>query len=408
MDAANTTYYNSLNNFCIVGINFRKSDMNVRGKFSITPDQSVVLLNQAAANKVPGCLVLSTCNRTEIYGLSPEPKVLVEMFCNNTDSTREDFLEQSYTYSGIGAIEHLFKVASGLDSQIIGDYEILSQLKHSAKVAKECGSLNSFMERAINYALQVSKEIKTKTKLSSGTVSVSYAAIEIIKEKIKVFSDKKILLVGTGKFGNHIAQNLEDYLPGAVISFANRTNEKSLQLARQYGAEFISYENLPSAANEADVIIVSSAAKNYTITPSFFNSGKPHLILDLSVPQNVDPAVKNISGITLLNVDEVSHILDKTIADRQAEVPKALDIIHETLASLEDWHRQQFNNPLLRIVKSQLFQISEMYFSENNDDEKIHKVVSALAIRLKEKDNKGCQALLALNSYLQMNYEKAS
>lgn len=408
MDASNTTYNHSLNSFCIVGINFRKSNMNVRNKFSITPDQAIVLLNQAAANKIPGCLVLSTCNRTEIYGISTEPQVLVEMFCANTDTTREDFVEQSYTFSGIGAIEHLFKVASGLDSQIIGDYEILSQLKHSAKIAKECGSFNSFMERAVNYALQVSKEIKTKTKLSSGIVSVSYAAIEIIKEKIKDFTDKKILLVGTGKFGNHIAQNLEDYLPGATISFANRTNEKALELAKQYGAEFISYEDLPSAANDADVIIVSSAAKNYTILPSFFNTGKSHLILDLSVPQNVDPAVKNIPGVNLLNVDEVSQILDKTIADRQAEVPKALGIIHETLGSLEEWHRQQFNSPLLRIVKSQLFQISEIYFSENNDYEKIHKVVSALAIRLKEKNNKGCQALLALNSYLQMNYEKAS
>jgi len=130
--------------------------------------------------------------------------------------------------------------------------------------------------------------------------------------------------------------------------------------------------------------------------------------LDLSVPQNVDPDVKNITGITLLNVDEVSQILDKTIADRQAEVPKALEIIHETLDSLEDWHRQQFNNPLLRIIKSQLFQLSEIYFGENHDDEKIHKVVSALAVQLKEKNNKGCLALLALNSYLQMNYEKAS
>ena len=230
----------------------------------------------------------------------------------------------------------------------------------------------------------------------------------IIKEKIKDLTNKKILLVGTGKFGNHIAHNLEDYLPGAIIYFANRTDQKALELANQYGAHFISYENLPSAANEADVIIVSSAAINYTILPSFFNSGKSHLILDLSVPQNVDPAVKSITGITLLNVDEVSRILDKNIADRQAEVPKAIGIINETLGSLEDWHRQQHNNPLLRIVKSQLFQIHETYFGENHDDEKIHKVVSALAVKLKEKNNKGCQALLALNSYLQMNYEKAS
>jgi glutamyl-tRNA reductase len=405
MSIQDNTYNRSLNHFCIAGINYRKSDTNIRSKFSLTPEQSVILLKQSALNKITGCLALSTCNRTELYGISNDPNELAQLLCDNTENSLDDFIKQGYIYRGIPAIEHLFKVASGLDSQIIGDYEILSQLKHSAKIAKECGSFNSFMERAINYALQVSKEIKTKTKLSSGTVSVSYAAIEIIKEKIKDLNNKRVLLVGTGKFGNHIAQNLQDYLPGAVISFANRTNEKASELAKQYGAEFISYENLPSAANESDVIIVSSAAKNYTILPSFFNPGKSHLLLDLSVPQNIDPDVKNISGITLLNVDEVSQILDKTIALRQAEVPKALKIIDETLNSLESWHQQQFNNPFLRIVKSKLFELNEVYFSENNNLEKVHKTMSALAIQLKHENNKGCQCISALNSYLEMNYE---
>ncbi|HEU5364471.1 MAG TPA: glutamyl-tRNA reductase [Hanamia sp.] len=405
MDVAYTTYNNSLNSFCIVGINFRKSNMTVRNKFSITTDRSVVLLKQAATKKVPGCLVLSTCNRTEIYGLSPDPQALVELLCDNTNSTRKDFLEHSYTYNGINAIEHLFKVASGLDSQIVGDYEILSQLKQSARIAKENGCINSFMERAINYALQVSKEIKTKTKLSSGIVSVSYAAIEIIKEKTEDLSDKKILLVGTGKFGNHIAKNLKDYLPGTHISFINRTNEKAFELAELYNSEFIPYKDLSDACNDADIIIASSGAGSYTIHPSFFVTRKTRLILDLAVPQNVDPEVKNIPGTTLLNVDEVSRILDKTISLRQAEIPKALEIIDDTLGSLEKWHRQQFNNPILVKVKSQLFQLNETYFNELNGD-KIHKTIAALAIQLKHKNNKGCLCINALNSYLQMNYEK--
>ena len=121
----------------------------------------------------------------------------------------------------------MFKVAAGLDSQIIGDYEILSQIKLAAKVAKENSCLNSFMERVINYALQFSKEIKTKTNLSSGTVSVSYAAIEIIKERIADISTKKILLVGAGKFGNHIAKNLKNYLSGSSLFFTNRTDKKA-------------------------------------------------------------------------------------------------------------------------------------------------------------------------------------
>lgn len=379
--------------------------MSIRGKFSLSSEQSLLLLKQAVTKKISGCLVLSTCNRTEVYGLSDDPDELIDMFCSNTNSTTKDFLIHGYTYRGLKAIEHLFKVASGLDSQIIGDYEILSQLKQSAQIAKENGCVNSFMERAINYSLQVSKEIKTKTKLSTGTVSVSYAAIEIIKEKIADLRNKKILLVGTGKFGNHIAKNLQNYLPGAHILFTNRTREKAIELADLYHGKFIPYEDLANASNDADIIITSSSATSYTIHPHFFLPGKLRLILDLSVPQNVDPAVKQIQGITLLNVDEVSTILDKTISKRKAEIPKALKIINDTLNSLETWHRQQSNNPSLIKVKSQLYKINEIYFKAGSNEEQIHKTVSSLAIQLKHKNNKGCQCINALNSYLQMNYE---
>lgn len=395
-----STYHGSLNSFCIVGINYRKSDMNVRGKFSLSSEQSVECLRQSIVDKIAGSMVLSTCNRTEIYGITNEPNELAAMLCKSTGNSMKDFLAQAYVYRGLPAIEHLFRVASGLDSQIIGDYEILSQLKLSAKTAKEEGCLNSFMERAINYALQVSKEIKTKTKLSSGTVSVAYAAIDIIKEKYPDLTGKKILLVGTGKFGNQVANNITDYLGAADISFTNRTDEKALKMADLHDATFVPYKNLSVSCNDADIIIVNTTSKSYTVSPSFFTDEKSRLILDLSVPQNVDPAIKNISTITLLNVDEVSHKLDKTIALRQAEVPKALEIIDETLNSLEGWHRQQFNNPLLRMVKSQLFQLNETYFTENNNPEKIHKTVSSLALQLKEKNNKGCQCISAINSYL--------
>ncbi|HXR83447.1 MAG TPA: glutamyl-tRNA reductase [Hanamia sp.] len=401
MDILNTSYNNSLNSFCIVGINYRKSDMSIRGKFSLSSAQIVELLEESLAKKITGCLALSTCNRTEVYGICNDPKVFAEMLSHHANSSTEEFLEHGYIHHGIHAIEHLFKVASGLDSQIIGDYEILSQLKQSAKVAKEIGCINNFMERAINYALQVSKEIKTKTKLSSGTVSVSYAAIELIKEKIADLSDKKILLIGTGKFGNHIAKNMKDYLPVSNTFFTNRTDEKAIELAELFNGKFIPYSRLASSCDDADIILVSSASSSYSVLTEFFTTNKSRLILDLSVPQNVHPDVKNVAGTTVLNVDEVSMILNKTISLRQAEIPKALKIIDETLSSLEEWHRQQFNNPLLRMVKSQLFELSKVYHKDEDDDEKIHKTVSSLALKLKEKDNRGCLCLNALSNYLQ-------
>src|SRR5688572_17785954 len=184
--------HHNLSHFYIAGINYRKSDVNVRGKFSLSPEQCEHLLRETILRQIPGAFVLSTCNRTEIYGISNQPRELIELLCMHTQGTVQDFIDHGYTFQGLAAVEHLFKVSAGLDSQIIGDYEILSQLKRAAKVARQQGCINSFMERVINYALQASKEIKSKTELSAGTVSVSYAAIEIIKEKIPQHSNKKI------------------------------------------------------------------------------------------------------------------------------------------------------------------------------------------------------------------------
>jgi glutamyl-tRNA reductase len=395
--------HNFLNSFCIAGINYRKSDISIRGKFSVLPEHSILLLQQAVAKKFPGCMVLSTCNRTEIYGMCDHPHELIEMLCIHTHGNMKEFIEHGYQYQGLSTIEHLFKVAAGLDSQIIGDFEILSQLKQAAKLAKDHNCLNSFMERVINYALQASKEIKTTTKLSSGTVSVSYAAIEIIKEKIADLSNKKILLVGAGKFGHHIGNNLKNYLPHSSLFFTNRTDKKALKLAMECGAEFVPYKHLALAADAADIIIVSSAAENYTIHPSFFTTGKSRLILDLSVPQNVNPAIKSTKGICLLNVDEISVILDKTISLRQAEIPKAMSVINTTIDSLLEWYHKQSNNPLLRKVKTQLYELSEIHFTNQFREEKIHKAVSSLAIQLHNQNNKGCQCINALSTYLHMN-----
>lgn len=403
MASSNTSFNNPFNNFCIAGVNYHKSDMSIRSKFSLSESQTLLFLNEAKLNGFPGCLVLSTCNRTEIYSICPNPQKLIGMICSSTQTTMNDFLEYGYIYQDISAVEHLFNVAAGLDSQIIGDYEILAQLKQATNLARQRGCINTLMERVINFALQASKEIKTKIKLSSGIVSVSFAAIEIIKEKIKDLSDKKFLLVGVGKFGKNVAKNIKSYLPESGICFSNRTDEKARALADIYEADFIPYENLSSACNDADIIIVSSAAKSYTILPAFFTTDKPRLILDLSVPLNADPLVKSLPGVTLLNVDEVSVILNKTISMRQAEVPGALRIINETLDELITWFNNQLNNSFLRTVKSQLFQLNEIYFIENSRVEKVNQVVSSLAIQLKRKTNKGCQCINALNSYLQMD-----
>ena len=387
-----------LQTFSIAGINYRKSDVIIRGKFSLTTEQCDQLLQEVIKKNIPGAFVLSTCNRTEIYGLA-SPKELIELLCMHTQGRIKDFIEYGYTYQGSEAIEHLFKMAAGIDSQIIGDYEILSQLKMSAKFAKQHNCLNNFLERVINFAIESSKRIKTETQLSLGTVSVSYAAIEIIKEKIPDLANKKILVVGTGKMGHNVAVNLKTYLPESTLIFCNRTDEKASSLAEKCKADFIAYKNLPANTNDADVVIVSTSAETYIILSSFFTTEKPRLILDLSIPQNVDPIIKNINGMDLMNVDEISVTLNKTIDKRKAEIPKALQIIDETIDELKEWYAMQANNPVLRKIKSHLNELAGEKNSVNKK-ERIHKTVSFLALQLKKENNRGCQYIHALNNHL--------
>lgn len=395
-----STHQDFLPDFCIAGINYRKSDVIVRGKFSLTTEQCELLLHEVVKKHIPGAFVLSTCNRTEIYGISSSPQELIELLCLHTQGRIKDFVEYGYTHRGLLAVDHLFKMAAGIDSQIIGDHEILSQLKMAVKFAKDHNCINNFLERIINFAIESSKRIKTETKLSSGTVSVSYAAIEIIKAKIPELINKKILLVGTGKIGNNIAGNIKTYLPECNLLFCNRTDEKAAELAKKCNTRFIPFADLSNAANEADVIIVSTSSETYTVLPSFFTNEKERLVLDLSIPQNVDPAVKNFPGIELMNVDEISSILNQTIDKRRTELPKALRIINETSNELQEWYALQANNPVLRKMKSHLNELAVEKTPVNK--EKIHKTVSTLAKQLKKENNKGCQYIHALNNHLEL------
>ena len=395
-----------LSHFAVAGINYRKSDVDMRGKFFVTPEQSIQILKEAS-KRFQGCFILSTCNRTEIYGITNDPCQLVDLLCRHIEGTPSDFMEYGYIEQGTSAVEHFFKVTAGLDSQIIGDYEILSQVKRSAQNSRENGCLSGFMEKIVNFSLQASKSIKTNTKLSSGTVSVSYAAIEIIKSKIKVLDGKKILVVGTGKFGHHVGKNLKKYLPGCSLYFCNRTDEKAYNLAVECTADFIPYDQLSVVVDKADIIVVSSAADSFTVIPSFFTSSKPRLILDLSIPQNVDPGVKEIDGVDLLNVDEISRMLEQTVSARNAEVPKALSIIDDTLQQVISWSGLQSNNRILRTIKSQLHTLAEKESSALVNQEQIQKTVSSLAMQLRSNNNKGCQCIHAINNYLQFNYEAA-
>ena len=315
---------NSPRKFYNVGLSYKKADVQTRGKFSISKENQVLLLQDAKAQGIDGIFVLSTCNRTEITGFADHPFQLIKLLCQYSHGTVDEFVKVSNVYKSTDAIEHVFKLATGLSSQILGDYEIVGQLKQSFKVAKEQGTVNSYLERLINLVIQASKRVKNKTKLSSGTTSVSYAAIQYIIENIQESDSKNILVYGLGKMGKYTCKNLSEYTNNKNVCLVNRTDSKAKDFAAAHdGIRYAPFTTLSDEIAKADILIVSTGASEPTVTFKHVAEGKELLILDLSMPKNVSEELNNRKEITLVDVDELSAITDKTLEIRKNEIPKA-------------------------------------------------------------------------------------
>ena len=399
-----------LSRFFLCGISHRNTNAATRSVFHISDEEKDLILQTAKALGIRSIFILNTCNRTELYAYVADATVLHNLFieCKKLDTAF--FAENSYTKAGKDALKHLFEVAAGLDSQILGDFEILSQLKQAVAYSQKQDLIGPIMDRTLNFALQASKKIKTHTSLSTGTTSVSFAAIEWLKQNTNV-SGKKIALVGLGKFGSLIGKNLKHYFPKSSITVCNRTNEKAFAFADTNKVEAALYENLPTLVNEADVVIVSTQAEDPTILPQFITTDKPRIFIDLSIPSNVHHCIKYMPLQQLVNVDDISIILNNTIAKRLKELPAAQKIIRDTKADFILWLGTHSHAPLVKDVRDKLFALSkpthvcemadamEYNFISPQDEYTINKTISRLAVNLKNTNEKGCQFIDAYNHF---------
>jgi glutamyl-tRNA reductase len=399
-----------ISGFYIVGINYKKTDAAIRGQFAISNEQYERLLALAPSYSLSELFVLSTCNRTEIYGFADNARQLADLLCTGTTGNQDDFLEMAYIKKGADAIEHLFFVSAGIDSQILGDYEIVGQIKQAVKFAREHNFVGPFLERMVNCVLQSSKAVKNQTELSGGTVSVSFAAIHYIRERFATLTDKKILLIGIGKIGRNTCRNMVDYLGTRSITLMNRTEKRAAELAAETGVGHASLDRLTEYASEADIILVATNAEHPTLLRRHLEGSGPKLIIDLSIPCNVDESVAGLAGVTLVNVDELSKIKDETLQKREAEVPKAKTIITEHISELMEWHAMRKHVPVLKAVKTKLKELhaSELFIRLNGEtipsvdeaDEQIQRVINGMAIRMRQRNQGGCHYIQAINEYI--------
>ncbi len=393
--------------FFIAGINYKKSDVSVRGLFAINSDQYANILQKAGQLGLNEFFILSTCNRTEIYGFAPSVELLMELLCSETVGDAATFKASAYIKSGGNAINHVFNVGAGLDSQILGDYEIVGQLKTAVKFAKEEGFVGAFTERLINSVLQASKQVKNHTELSGGTVSVSFAAVQYIRNHVENVQNKNILLLGVGKIGRNTCKNLVDYLETTNITLINRSPEKAKALASELGLRSASIENIDEEIAKADIILAATNSVEPIILKSHLEAGKQKLIIDLSIPYNVEISATELPNVHLVNVDELSKLKDETLKMREAEVPKAKVIIAELMAEFNEWCEMRKYAPMLKELKVKLKQLYTHPLYTNNShtcsktlDVKIQKLVNETAGKVRVENQRGCQYIAALNDFI--------
>ncbi len=406
--------------FYALGLSYKKADAVIRGKFSLDTKAKSTLLIQAEAEGIEALIITSTCNRTEIYGFAQHPYQLIKLLCENSKGTVEEFQEVAYIYKNQEAINHMFRVGTGLDSQILGDFEIISQIKIAFNESKSSGLVNSFMERLVNSVIQASKRIKTETDISSGATSVSFASVQYIIRNVQYISNKNILLFGTGKIGRNTCENLVKHTKHEQITLINRTKDKAERLAQKLDVIVKDYADLQLELQKADVVVVATGAQNPTIDKTILNLKKPLLILDLSIPKNVHENVKDIEGVTLIHLDHLSQMTDETLENRKLHIPAAVAIIDEIKEEFIAWTKNRKFAPTIHALKEKLNLIKEVELNfqrkklSNFDEEQaelisnriIQKITNHFVNHLKEGESMD-EGIEWIEKVFQLEHEKS-
>lgn len=353
--------------FYAIGLSYKKADAEIRGRFSIDDTAKQNILIQAKKDGIPSLAVISTCNRTELYGFAQHPYQLIKLLCEYSNGSVEEFEEVAYIYKNHDAISHLFSVGTGLDSQILGDFEIISQIRNAFRESKKHDLVNPFMERLVNAVIQSSKRIKNETKISSGATSVSFAAVQYIMNQVSDISEKNILLFGTGKIGRNTCENLIKHTKNDHIILINRTKETAEKVAGKFNLVVKDYADIQSEIAQTDVLIVATGAQQPTISKDLLFLKRPLLILDLSIPKNVSADVIDNDFVTLVHLDDLAAVTDETLEQRASQLPMAKKIIAEIEKEFNKWADDRKFAPTIRALKLKL---AEIKFGELDNQRK--------------------------------------
>ena len=349
----------------LVGVNHRVAPVAVRERLAFTPAQMDVAL-AGLRERTSEAAILSTCNRTEIYAVAPSrasgDREIVSFLAEFHGQPAESFSPYLRSLDGRDAVGHLFAVASGLDSMILGEPQILGQVRAAHAAAAAAGSAGPLLSWVFLRALKVGKRVRTETGISRNAVSVSHAAVELARKALGGLGGKSVLLIGAGEMAELAARNL--MANGATrLVVANRSYQRAAELAGRYGATPAELARLPRLLAEADVAISSTGASTFVLTPELVKgalSGRKDrtlFLIDIAVPRDVDPEVGRMEGVVLHDIDDLQSVCTANLEERQKEVARAQEIVDAELEAYEVWWQSLQVVPTIRALRGRAEEI---------------------------------------------------
>lgn len=348
-----------LDEFVVVGISHWYADLDVRERFALNNQAQANLLQEAEAIGMRGIIVLSTCNRTELFTRSDRVEMLIGLLIKYSHGTRAEFEKFGFTKHGSEAVRHFFRVAVGLDAQILGDLQIIKQVKQAYEHAGNFNMLDGVMHRCMQSVFRAHKRSRNETSLGSGAATTAYAAVQAARHEGGTLTDKRVLLVGTGKIGKVTCMNLIN-MGVRQVTLVNRSEHKAQRLADRFDVEVAPFESLITKMSDSDMVIVATGATEPIIRPGHIKamrmagSHQPLLLLDLSVPRNIDPDVAEMDDVKVINMDMLNDRLDETYKEREANIPLVEQIIDEELDEFQCWLNEQRVVPTIKALTRKL------------------------------------------------------
>jgi glutamyl-tRNA reductase len=324
--------------FSITGVNHKSAPVEVRERLAFDePSLAAALLDLKSRPGFCEGMILSTCNRVEVALTCEDATAVlkVDEFLADTRHVARDWVTPYlYRYEDGEAIRHLFRVAASLDSMVVGESQILGQLKSAYALAKEHGAVSGFLDTLLTRAFNVAKRVRSETDIGANAVSVSYAAVELARDIFGTLDDKRVMIVGAGKMSELAARHLRR--SGATHIFVtNRTYERAIEMAQVFDGKIIEYTKLMGFLPEVDIVITSSGAPHYIITRDEMKKvidarrNRPMFLIDIAVPRNIEPSVNKLDNVFLYDIDDLQKVVDTNLVGRMQSAEEAEAIIRE-------------------------------------------------------------------------------